>query len=402
MSLTSRKSGPTFGTVNTPAARRGTPQYFAQLIVKAAQELGMTPTVKLVSEGLGTIDAEGGFDGTLWHNNSAHPGPWGLGSSYGSYAERLDPAKSTYLAIKDRKENGSFQNSWWQWEEKQGEIETGRDRAKKFVKIAERAGAGGKNPSLAGEVPLIGGLLEGGEEAAEGALGGVEDAEQFLQTIAETLLDFRALGNLAAKAMAWFIRLIAKAIWDYVIAPVVHWSERAVSFYWINFFGSGTEQGSGFGYQLRNNAGAVTILFWSMGYAILWSDGTSASPVPAHESLLGQGVKGIDGAIARRNLIKPGKVKEKTPAKPTPKESKVKIARKQTFSVARKRPVSVHSEGRNRVSSQRFQPRPVPRPTQGAKEPGQKLILPPGTKTQTRPTQKSPHPAKPRGPRVGA
>lgn len=393
------KGQTTFGTVST--AKKGTAQYFALLIVKAAKELGMTPTVKLVSEGLGTIDAEGGFDGSLWNNNSAHPGPWGLGSQYGSYAERVDPYKSTYLAIKDRKENGSFQNSWWHWEEIQGEIETGKDRAPKFAKIAEAAGAGGKNPSLAGEIPLVGGLFESGEEAVEGAASGVESAEQFLQQLAETVLDFRALGNLLAQAFAWFLKLVAKAIWDYVIAPLFHWGERAVEFYWTNFFSTGTEQGSGFGYQLRNNAGAITILFWSMGYAILWTDGTSSTPVVAHESLFGQGVKQVEGAIARRNLVKPGKVKEKTAKKPKPVETKVPIERRQTYSVARKRPVSVHSEGRNRASSQGFKSRPVPRPTQGQAQKRQ-LVLPPGVGQREQIKAPPERPAKPGRPRVGA
>jgi hypothetical protein len=400
MSIQSRKAGTTFGTVNPAAgaAKQGTPEYFAQLIVKAAKELNMTPTVKLVSEGLGTIDAEGGFDGSLWNSNPAHPGPWGLGSSYGSYAERTDPYKSTYLAIRDRKENGSYQNSWWQWEEKQGEIETGKVRAKKFVKIAEAAGAGGSNPSFGEEIPLVGGLIG----TAEGAVSEVESAEEFLQQLAETLLDFRALGNLMAQAAAWFLKLIAKAIWDYVIAPVIHWSERAVSFYWVNFFGTGTETGSGFGYQLRNNAGAITILFWSMGYAILWTDGSSASPVASHESLFGQGVKNVEGAIARRNLVKPKDVKEKTPSKPTPKVSATPIEMRGTYSVARKRPVTVHSEGRQRVSNQKLKARPVPRPTQQGPEQkqAQRLVLPSGVE---RGQAQTPHKrtAKPGRPRVG-
>jgi hypothetical protein len=249
-------------------------------------------------------------------------------------------------------------------------------RARKYVSLGEQiakqpAGQSGGGKSVFEEAlntatfGLSGSIGEGVEAA--------ESAEEFLQRLGETLLDFRALGNLAAQAFAWFIKLVAKAIWDYVVAPLVHWSERAVSFYWINFFGSGTEQGSGFGYQLRNNAGAITILFWAMGYAILWSDGTSAAPVALHESLLGQAVKGVDGYVARRNLIKPSKVKEKTPPKPKPKESSVVIERENTFSVSRKRPVTVQSEGVTSDGSDRggFKPSPVPRPTKK-----QKILLP--------------------------
>lgn len=386
--LKSHKGSTTFGTVNTPSnARNITPKEWAALLLVA----GFPPTPKVIAEGLGILNAESSL-GTNMATSGAHIGPWAESSAFGSAASRLDPLKSTEAALKQWEADGkSFYPAWGRWEKEQ----SGRDGATdwpKYKQIAEEAVSSG-----VGNFPRGGGFNP--LDPIETAVEGVESAEQFLQTVAETLLDFRALGNLAAKAMAWFIRLIARAIWDYVIAPLVHWSERAVSFYWINFFGSGTEQGSGFGYQLRNNAGAITILFWSMGYSILWSDGTSLSPVTAHESLLGQSVKGIEGAIARRNLIKPGKVKEKTPAKPTPKESKVKIERKQTFSVARKRPVSVHSEGRHRVSSQGFKPRPVPRPTK--QKPEQKIILPPGTKTQKRPPEKNTRPAKQSGPRVG-
>lgn len=364
MSIKSRKAGSQFGGIST--GNTG-PELFAQLIVKACRQLGMTPTAKLVSEGLGTIDAEGGFTKTSWTSNPYHLGPWALGSSYGSAAERLDPWKSTLLAIEDRKKNGSFWNSWWQWEEKQGEVETGQDRAPKFLKLAEKAGAGGSNPSLGEEIPGIGGAVGAVEGAVGGVIGGVTSAEEFLQNLAETLLDFRRLGQLAAEAFSWMLRLLAKAIWDYVIAPLFHWGERAVSFYWINFFDTGTEQGSGFGYQLRNNAGTITILFWSIGYSVLWSDGTSVAPVAANETMLGQGVKSVDKFIARRNLIKPKDVKKKTPAKPKPTVSRVPIQKKQTYRVGRNRPVRVesHTEGRQRVGSrgqQQFNPAPVERP----------------------------------------
>jgi hypothetical protein len=131
------------------------------------------------------------------------------------------------------------------------------------------------------------------------------------------------------------------------------------------------------------------VLFWSMGYAILWSDGTSLSPTPAHESLLGQGVKGIESTIARRSLIKPQKVKEKTPAKPEPRVSKVQIERQQSYSVARKRPVSVSTEGKPHAGSERrFKSQPIPRPQRPEEK---KLLLPSGAKkTQTGTIQKAP------------
>lgn len=326
----------------------------------------MTPTVTLVSEGLGTIDAEGGFDGTLWKANPYHLGPWALGSSYGTEAERLDPWKSTLLAIKDRKENGSYFNSWWKWEDMQGEVEDGKARAVKYKKIAEAAGAGGNNPSLGEEIPVVGGII--GD--AEGAVEATMDAGQFLAEMAETLLDFRKLGHLAVSAFAWFLRLVLKAIWDYVIAPLWHWAERAETWYWRNFFSTGTEQGSGFGFQLRQNAGIITVGFWAIGYAVLWTDGTSLAPTESHESMFGRAVKGVDGQIARRNLVKPKDVERETPNKPKPKASTVQIERVKEYSVNRKRPVTVGIPGgsedikgrNNSGSSERQERSGVPRP----------------------------------------
>jgi hypothetical protein len=402
------KGQTTFGTVKG-AGKGGklSPLEWASIMLM----VGFPPDPRVIGEGLGTINAESGFNASSKVPGNEHMGAWAESSTFGSEADRLDPVKSTEAAYREwasqqkarKSKYGNFYAAWGRWEKEQ----SGTDGATNWMQykgVASQA-INGINLGQIGTKKNFSGVpgLEQAEELATGGVEGIESAEQFLQRMAETILDFRALGNLAAQAFAWFLKLIAKAIWDYVIAPVIHWSERAVSFYWVNFFGTGTEQGSGFGYQLRNNAGAVTIFFWSMGYAILWSDGSSASPVPAHESLFGQGVKQVEGAIARRNLTKPKDVKKKTPAKPKPKETKVPIERRQTFSVGRKRPVSVHSEGRNRASNQGFKPRPIPRPTQGkGQEQRQRLVLPPGVKPEQTQTQRPPErPAKPSRPRVG-
>jgi hypothetical protein len=210
-----------------------------------------------------------------------------------------------------------------------------------------------------------------------------------LVELAKTLLDFRKLGQLAAEAIAWLLRLILKAIWDYVVAPLIHWAERAESFYWRNFFSTGTEQGSGFGYQLRQNAGLITIGFWAVSYAILWSDGESLAPTESHNSMLGQAVKKIEGTVARRNLVKPENVEKETPDKPKPNTSTVQIERTRELAVNRKRPVTVTGTGveaqTGRKSNERDNHR-VPRPSEAragekAQTGGQKIILPPGVKT---------------------
>jgi hypothetical protein len=299
------------------------------------------------------------------------------------------------------KSDGGFQQAWWQWEEQQGEIEPGPVRAKKYMKIAEEAlTGGGSNPSFGEEIPVVGGLVGDAEGLVGDVIGGAEGAADFLTKLAETVTNFRKLGQLLAEATAWFLKLIAKAIWDYVIAPLLHWTERAVSFYWVNFFGSGTEKGSGIGYTLRNNAGTITILFWSLGYAILWSNGQETGMVAPHESMLGQGIKGIDGAIARRHLVKPKDVKKKTPDKPKEKVSKVPIEPQGTFSVSRKRPITVtgqHMEGRQHGRSpRRFSPSPIQRPTGKQR----KLTIAKGYSRRAQSPPPSQKPAKPGKPRM--
>jgi hypothetical protein len=392
VSLKSQNSGTSFLGTNSPSGEKHTPQDFAEAIALAAQSVGLTPTVTLISQGLGTIEAEGGFDGSGWQGDGEHIGPWAEESSFGSRADRMDPWKSTVAAMKRYKADGGFNDGWWKWEG--GEVEgTGQQRAHKYKAIAETALINIATAQPSGTPGIV--------EEAGNAISGAED---FLSEAFSFLTDFRKLGQLAAEGFAWFVRLIAKAIWDYVIAPVLHWTERAVSYYWVNYFGTGTEQGSGFGYTLRQNAGTITILFWATGYAILWSDGEGSTLVEPHESILGQGIKGIEGAIARRNLIKPKNVKKETPTKPKPKTSKVPIERQDTFSVSRKRPISVtgqHTEGRNRQHASRrgqFTPAPIQRPGQNRPAERKKLVVAQGysRRAQNPPPQKSAKQSKPR------
>lgn len=400
--LATKKHGSSsFGSVNT-AKQGGTPEEFAEIAAREILRLKLNPkigVVTLVAQTLGTIEAEGGFDGSSWGGDGTHIGPFAMEPSYGTTAQRMNKVSATRIALEHWKSDGeTWVPGWWKWET--GEIEgNGGQRANKFQGIAAKAVAsvgngGGGNPSLGEEIPLIGGAVGDVEGAVEGIVGGAVDAGEFLAEMAETLLDFRKLGQLAVEAFAWFLRLFLKALWDYVIAPIFHWTERAVMWYGENFYGSGVEQGSGFGAQLRANAGIVTIAFWAIGYGVLWTDGESLSPaIAANKSMAGQAVKGIEGKIARRNLVKPSKVKEKTPDKPKPKASTVQIERAQTFSVGRKRPVSVTSSsqpqvelGRNNTngSSQRQTPAPAPveRPQQQSP---QQIHLPAGVE---RPAQK--------------
>lgn len=392
--------GGSFGGINTEK-QGGTPGEFAYIIATEALRLKLNPKIgykKLVAQAMGIIESENGFDGSNWliQGTSGHIGPYAMSPTYGSVAQRMNKVTATRIALESWKSSGeSWYSGWTEWEG--GETEgTGESRAPKFYRLAEeglkKAGLEGYSGEPEGSLgePGIGGVANSVANAAGDVVSEAESVGNFLGELAETIFNFKKLGALAAAAMAWFLRLIAKAIWDYVIHPALDWVERATAWYWTNFFGTGVEPGSGVGYQLRNNAGIITIAFWAFGYGALFTDGESLAPVgKASNTMLGRQFKAAEGKIARRSLVKPSEVKAKTPNKPKPKSSTVPIQRTQTFSVGRKRAVTVTGgadthvtprEGKPNGSSQRQrQPAPVARPQQ--QQQTQTIVLPPGVKT---------------------
>lgn len=341
MSLASRRGGTQFHKPKNVAAAGKTlkPREWAYLMYFA----GFPKDIQTVAEGLGVLEAESGFNSDPG-GDGAHFGAWQEDSSFGSVEDRLDPWKSTLAAAKAFKVTGSFRDKWGQWEEQQGGVD-GSAQWRKWKKEAEIGLVEAATMKPTGGGPAD--LLSAGVNAAGDVVDTAMSATDFLVEMAETFTNFKKLGQLAAEGLAWMLRLVIKATWYYVVAPVVHWSERAVQWYWVNFFTTGTEKGSGKGNAIRQSAGIVTIAFWAIGYAVLWSDGQSVGPAPARASMLGQGVRAVDGAIARRNLIKPKHVKEKTPAKPKPAATAVSIEKTGEFATNRKRPVSVSSDGKN-------------------------------------------------------
>lgn len=322
---------------------------------------GFPRTSQVIAEGLATIDNESEGNSEAG-KGTAHVGAWQESADFGPEADRLDPIKSTQLAYKYWKRDGeTFRNTWTQWEVSRPGA-PGAPGWEQYQSIAQKIAVQlHPGTSITSVIPgpikqalETSGIPVSAGEAVAGAVtggvssvvGGIESAEDFLTELAKTLLDFRSLGQLAAEAFSWFLRLILKAIWDYVIAPVFHWTERATVWYWENFFETGTERGSGVGYQLRQNGGIITISFWALGAGILWSDKPiGISPVAPQNTPLGRTIKGIEGKFARRNLTPPSKVKEKTPKKPKPKEATVAIERVGTYSVTRNRPVKVSGSG---------------------------------------------------------
>jgi hypothetical protein len=161
--------------------------------------------------------------------------------------------------------------------------------------------------------------------------------------IMDIIRDPAKLGALAAKTSAYFWRLFGKAMWDYAIAPPVHWTERAVDYYYYHIM-SGEEEGTYYSY-----AGIVTMVFWGMGYGILWStlddNGLKAARRP-RDSILGRTVQGAQLGAARRKLGKPGATNDETPPKPEPTETTAEIEVVRTVATNRRRAVTVsNNEG---------------------------------------------------------
>lgn len=169
-------------------------------------------------------------------------------------------------------------------------------------------------------------------------LSAADEAYKAVKGFVELLLSPSQIGDLLAKAAAYFLKLIGKAIWQYVLAPLVHWGQRATMYYYdhVLTYKSGIP-------------GFVTLSFWATGYAILWakvSDGASLV-APANQTPLGQFVRSTRNTAARRKLIKPGDVEEKTEKKPTPVKSTADIAQVRELAVSRPRTVKVEGAGEN-------------------------------------------------------
>lgn len=386
--LANKKSGTSFGSLRVKAKGQLSDDEWSRIMLAC----GFPPVARVIAEGLAVLHNEsGGVAGIDLAPGNPHIGPWAEGTEGFPSSEkaRLDPIQSTKAAYANwfgnAKQSGSlygnFEQAWGQWEAQQG----GKNVQAEYPNYIAAATAAIKrthgglpgtkgvkgepegspnNPSFGEELPVIGGIVGDAEGLVEGTVGAGISAAEFIKELAETLLDFQKLGTLAAEAFAWFIRLLAKAIWDYVVAPIVHWNERAVTWYWNNFFGVGTEKGSGVGYFLRENAGMITIVFWGLGYAILWTDGESMAPINAQDTMLGRAVKSVEGKVARRNLVKPKDVQRETPTKPKAKSSTVTIEKTRELAVARKRPVAVTQPGTDtgRNTNERQNSKRVERP----------------------------------------
>lgn len=354
--------------------------------------VGFPANDKVIAEGMAVVEGESGFNPTIT-SDGVHIGLWQEESSFGTKKDREDPIKSTKAARERWEADGnSFTDAWGKWDGMaQNNYAKYLGTAKKVVSEFQNSGGGSSFLEVAGLGALatispagaivsaatgaIGDIVGGGEAVVKGA----EDTAGFIGDLVGTLLNFRKLGELLAKVSAWFLRLILRAIWDYCIAPLFHWNERAVSYYYKAFFSWGTRGGKGI---YRENAGIITIIFWALGYGILWTSPDSPLKLAnsARQSILGRSVRAVEGKISKRKLVKPKNVKEKTPPKPAPRESVVKVERTKEFSTNRKRPVTVDTTKGSEYDTR------TPKQGGGGEVTTSALILPDG-KTHQIPTR---------------
>lgn len=175
-------------------------------------------------------------------------------------------------------------------------------------------------------------------QSASSGLANLDLGWRAVVELIQTLLSPKGLGTLLSRVFVFFWKLVLKAVWEVLFAPLWHWVQRAVDYYFTRIMSA--KEGSGFYYQ---NAGIITILFWSIGYGILWGkaeDGLGMASRP-RESMLGRTVRSGQNAVAARKVTKPKHVEKETPTKPDTIGSEVPVSVNRTLSVARRRPVRV-------------------------------------------------------------
>lgn len=180
--------------------------------------------------------------------------------------------------------------------------------------------------------------LPGLDEVAAG-LNAVDDAAGAVAQLVGTFLSPRKMGELWANITTFFLRLFFKSLWKYMFAPLWHWHQRAVVYYYREIMAD--RAGSSFYYR---SAAFTTTGFWAMGYAILWAraDGDgNRFLAKATDTPLASFVKSTRSSTARRKLHKPADVEKETPTKPKPVKSSAQLDQVDTISVHRNRPVTV-------------------------------------------------------------
>lgn len=157
-------------------------------------------------------------------------------------------------------------------------------------------------------------------------ISAVDDAAKTIAEFVRFMLSPTDIASLLARVAAYFIKLFFKALWSYIVAPVLHWQQRATQWYYSNIL---LENGGRVDKLPSGVPAFVTLSFWATGFAILWAradgNGGGLATSEPQRTPVGRMVRAFGNTVARRKLVKPKDVKKKTPQKPTPQESATHI-----------------------------------------------------------------------------
>lgn len=140
------------------------------------------------------------------------------------------------------------------------------------------------------------------------------------------------LGGWLASIALTLVKETAIGIGDTIIVPFWHWNQRAVMAYYLEMFGPQAWP------MIPWNA-----VFWGLGYWLLFTDPDSDSYgiAPVRRSRTSHHIRKLQSVPARRELVKPGDIQKKTPKKPKPVRSAVKVNHVRSLKTVRPQTVRV-------------------------------------------------------------
>lgn len=180
------------------------------------------------------------------------------------------------------------------------------------------------------------GTNTGGAAGSGNASGGLSAGGSLMDLVTGNMDDLAtALGLIALN----ITKDVLLGVWDYMVTPAWHWNQRSVAFYWENVLAFRVK-GNQFPYGWPATAG-----FWGIGYAILFTDPDAGHLRPVDPALthVAKHVRRLQSLPARRELVKPKRVAEKTLKKPPEVISRAAVRQTNTLQTSRSRTVRVTS-----------------------------------------------------------
>lgn len=193
-----------------------------------------------------------------------------------------------------------------------------------------------------GDGGWIPGLPDPGDAGIPNPLEALDAAAEVAKFILEHLTDPTKMAALITKVYAYVLRMLSKAIWEYVLQPPWGWCQRATTYYFteIMSYKPGHEK------YYYTYAGLITTAFWSLGFSVLYMKNDEKPQfAKARDTIFGQGVRGAQIGAARQRLTKPKDVEKNTPDKPEESATTVEVTRVRELKATRKRAVQVNATG---------------------------------------------------------